>query len=172
MTFPIWIQSFTAVNWLSIWRWWWVSRTYISRPRFRRWIIGWWRRTSLFTRLLTICTLFMCYGILPKKSLFLKVSHFINTCNFFFKEKRILALDKPVQQRKAGVRQACTMSAMLFNMTIDWVMRCTTEDQSRGIRWTVFSTLEDLDFAADLALVSHAHQHVQKKTTRLNTYAQ
>ena len=34
---------------------------------------------------------------------------------------------------KTGVRQGCTMSAMLFNMTIDWVMRRTTEDQSRSI---------------------------------------
>ena len=73
---------------------------------------------------------------------------------------------------KTGVRQGCTMSAMLFNMTIDWVMRRTTEDQSRGIRWTLFSTLEDLDFADDLALVSHTHQHMQEKTTRLSTYAQ
>ena len=64
------------------------------------------------------------------------------------------------------------MSAMLFNMTIDWVMRRTTEDQSRSIRWTLFSTLEDLDFADDLALVSHTHQHMQEKTTRLSTYAQ
>jgi hypothetical protein len=73
---------------------------------------------------------------------------------------------------KTGVRQGCAMSAMLFNMTIDWVMRRTTEDQSRGIRWTLFSTLEDLDFADDLALVSHTHQHMQEKTTRLSTYAQ
>ena len=42
---------------------------------------------------------------------------------------------------KTGVRQGCTMSAMLFNMTIDWVTRRTTEDQSGGIRWTLFSTL-------------------------------
>ena len=73
---------------------------------------------------------------------------------------------------KTGVRQGCTMSAMLFNMTIDWVMRRTTEDQSRSIRWTLFSTLEDLDFADDLALVSHTHQHMQEKTTRISTYAQ
>ena len=51
-------------------------------------------------------------------------------------------------------------------------MRHTTEDQSRGIRWTLFSTLEDLDFADDLALVPHTHQHMQEKTTRLSTYAQ
>ena len=73
---------------------------------------------------------------------------------------------------KTGVRQGCTMSAVLFSMTTDWLMRHTTEDQSRDIRWTLFSTLEDLGFADDLALVSHTHQHMQEKTTRLSTYAQ
>ena len=64
---------------------------------------------------------------------------------------------------KTGVRQGCTMSAVLFSMTTDWLMRHT---------WTLFSTLEDLGFADDLALVSHTHQHMQEKTTRLSTYAQ
>ena len=67
-------------------------------------------------------------------------------------------------QVKTGVKQGCTMSAMLFNMTIDWVMRRTKEDQSRGIRWTLFSTPEDLDFADDLALIFHTHQQMQENT--------
>ena len=36
------------------------------------------------------------------------------------------------------------MSAILFNLVIDWMMRCTTEDRPRRIRWTLFDTLEDL----------------------------
>ena len=65
----------------------------------------------------------------------------------------------------------CTlMSAVLFNLAIDWVMRRTTEDTPRGIRWKLFSTLDDLDFADDLALLSHTHQHIQDKTSRLATY--
>ena len=63
------------------------------------------------------------------------------------------------------------MLALLFVIAIDWVMRRTTEDQRRDIRWTLFSTLEDLDFADDLALVSLAHQHTQEKTSRLSTFA-
>ena len=63
------------------------------------------------------------------------------------------------------------MSSLLFNLAIDWVMRQTTADQARGIRWTLFSHLEDLDFADDLALLSHTHQHMQEKTSRLETYA-
>ena len=34
---------------------------------------------------------------------------------------------------KTGVRQGCIMSAILFNMVIDWVMRRTTNDKKRGI---------------------------------------
>ena len=63
------------------------------------------------------------------------------------------------------------MSALFFNIVIDWVMRRTTENQARGIRWTLLSTLEDLDFADDLALVSHTHQHMQEKTSRLSTFS-
>ena len=58
---------------------------------------------------------------------------------------------------KTSTRQGCPISALLFNLMIDWVMRQTTSDQPRGIRWTLLSTHEDLDFADDLALVSHTH---------------
>ena len=37
------------------------------------------------------------------------------------------------------------MSPILFLMAIDWVMRETTADKPRGIQWTLFSELEDLD---------------------------
>ena len=60
------------------------------------------------------------------------------------------------------------MSALLFNLIIDWVMNTTTEDAARGIRWNISSTLEDLDFADDLALLSHTHHHLHEKTNRLS----
>ena len=71
----------------------------------------------------------------------------------------------------SGVRQGCVMSALLFNITIDWVMRQTTQDKNRGIRWNLFTNLDDLDFAYDLALLSHTHSHIQEKTNRLHIYA-
>ena len=70
-----------------------------------------------------------------------------------------------------GVRQGFVMSTLLFNLVVDWIMRRTTEDQIRGIRWTPFSYLEDLDYADDLALLSHTHTHIQEMTQRLNTFA-
>ena len=34
-----------------------------------------------------------------------------------------------------------------------------------------FSYLEDLDYADDLALLSHTHTHIQEKTQRINAFA-
>ena len=61
--------------------------------------------------------------------------------------------------------------SVLFNIAIDWVLRRTAEDQRRGKRWAPFSTLEDLDFADDLALLSHTWQHTQEKTDRLSIFS-
>ena len=67
--------------------------------------------------------------------------------------------------------EGCVMPSVLFNIAIDWVLRRTVEDQRRGIRWTPFSTLEDLDFADDLALLSHTWQHIQEKTDWLSIFS-
>ena len=47
-----------------------------------------------------------------------------------------------------------------------------TEDKTRGKRGSLFLALEDLDFADDLALVSHTHRHMLEKTSRLSYFAQ
>ena len=83
-------------------------------------------------------------------------------CNYFHMQSS----SETSFEVRSAVRQGCTMSAMLFHRTINVVMRRTTEDRSRGIRWTLFPTMEDLDFADDLALVSHTQEDVQEKTTR------
>ena len=70
---------------------------------------------------------------------------------------------------KSGVRQGCTLSPILFLVVIDWVMRKTTSDKPRGIQWTLFSQLEDLDFADDLAFLSVKLDHLQEKADRLES---
>ena len=64
---------------------------------------------------------------------------------------------------KSGVRQGCILSPILFLVVIDWVMRKATSDKPRGIQWTLFSQLEDLDFADDLAFLSVKLDHMQEK---------
>ena len=66
----------------------------------------------------------------------------------------------------SGVRQGCLLSPTIFLMVIDWVMRTTTQ-VPRGIQWTLTKRLEDLDFADDIALLSHSFQHTQQKTQDL-----
>ena len=41
------------------------------------------------------------------------------------------------------------MPPMLFLVAIDWVMRRTVGNKRRGIRWTLTSMIEDIDFADD-----------------------
>lgn len=72
---------------------------------------------------------------------------------------------------KSGVRQGCVMSALLFNIVIDWVLSRATEDRRRGIRWTLSTVLEDLDYADDIALLSHSFSDMQEKTDRLDRFS-
>ncbi|XP_076442804.1 uncharacterized protein LOC143281480 [Babylonia areolata] len=68
---------------------------------------------------------------------------------------------------KTGARQGCLLSPFLFLLAIDWTMKTSTADRRNGIQWTLLDQLDDLDFADDLALLSHNHQKMQDKTTEL-----
>ena len=60
------------------------------------------------------------------------------------------------------------MSPMLFLVDIDWIMCRTMGTKRRGIRWTLTSLLEDLDFADDVALVSSISDQLQRKASNLS----
>jgi len=70
-----------------------------------------------------------------------------------------------------GVKQGCILSPFLFILGIDWVMKQVTSGGRRGIRWTLTSVLKDLDYADDIAPLTHQHQDMKAKTNALATTA-
>ena len=59
-----------------------------------------------------------------------------------------------------------------FTVHVPGVHRLDNENDHKnrrnGIQWTLWSQLDDLDFADDLALLSHSHEQMQEKTDLLN----
>ena len=64
---------------------------------------------------------------------------------------------------RTGVRQGCLLSPFLFILVIDWVRKTATKEKRNGIQWTMLTQLDDLDFADDLALLSHSHRQMQER---------
>ena len=50
-------------------------------------------------------------------------------------------------------------------------MKQTTHNKNTGIQWSLTEQLEDLDFADDIALLSHSHQQMREKSQLLETTA-
>ena len=67
-------------------------------------------------------------------------------------------------QVRTGVRQGCLLSPFLFLLAIDWIMKTSLTQRQNGIQWTLSTQLDDLDFADDIALLSHTHKQMQEKT--------
>jgi len=52
---------------------------------------------------------------------------------------------------------------MIFSLVVDWVLN-QTMDHPKGLQWTFAKTLEDLDFADDIGLLSHYCLRIQEKS--------
>ncbi|VDP55442.1 unnamed protein product [Schistosoma margrebowiei] len=46
-------------------------------------------------------------------------------------------------------------------------MKTLTSEGKHGIQWTAQNKLDDLDFANDLAILSHTHEQILMKTSRV-----
>lgn len=63
------------------------------------------------------------------------------------------------------------MSPLLFIIAVEWLMVSTLSEDNTSIRWTIFSNLEDLDYADDLALLSYLETQMQRETPDLQSNA-
>ena len=102
------------------------------------------------------------YGIPPKIVNIIRKSYQGTSCRIVHKGK----LTRPFEI-KTGVKQGCLLSPFLFLLAMDWIMKTSTHNKRNGIQWTLTKQLDDLDFADDLALLSHSHHQMQKKTTAI-----
>ena len=64
----------------------------------------------------------------------------------------------------SGVKQGCLLSPFLFVLSLDWVTKESLAGQQLGIRWTLLTKLDDLEYADDIS----TFQHMKRKTERLN----
>ena len=67
------------------------------------------------------------------------------------------------------MRQGCILSPMLFLVAVDWIMHKTIGNKRQGIKWTITSLLEDLDFADDV--VSSTRDRLHRKASDLSLAA-
>nr|KAG5689255.1 hypothetical protein BaRGS_006375 [Batillaria attramentaria] len=102
------------------------------------------------------------YGFPPKFVNIIRQLYEDATCQVIHDGK----LTEPFTVR-TGVRQGCILSPTIFLMVVDWVMRQATDSKRTGIQWTFSKQLEDLDFADDIALLSHKQQDAQEKLNRV-----
>ena len=70
---------------------------------------------------------------------------------------------------KTGVCQGCLLSPFLSLLIIDRIIKTITTGRNNGIQWTLCTQLDHIDFANDLALLSHNHSQMQDNTTLLET---
>jgi hypothetical protein len=77
----------------------------------------------------------------------------------------------PSFESVSGVRQGCLMSPLLFLVVLDNILKAVTERQKRCITWGLVDTLEDLDYADHVCLLSHSRTDMQSTVMYLQKEA-
>jgi hypothetical protein len=70
-------------------------------------------------------------------------------------------------ETKSGVRPGCLLSPLLFLIVLDKVLRARLDGKGRGILWKFTETLEYLNYADDICLLSHSQLHMQSQLNNL-----
>ena len=110
----------------------------------------------------TLWKIMRCYGIPPKIVIMVQVMYTNCTSAVVDGDGRTGWFEV-----KSGVKQGCKMSGFLFLLVIDWVRRRTVAHAGTGISWKMTTMLEDIDFAAYLAVISSKYTQIQKKIDHL-----
>ena len=108
----------------------------------------------------TLWKLLRHYGIPPKIVTLIQKMYDGTSCKVLHEGRQTDSFEI-----KTGVRQGCLLSPFLFILAVDWLMKESTSGSRNGIQWTLWTQLDDLDFADDIALVSHNHSQMQDKTS-------
>lgn len=101
----------------------------------------------------------------------------INIIKIFYNNYRCSVLHNGTQSSwftvQSEVRQFKFASFLLFfsPIVIDWCIRRTIGNNSTGIRWSMNTFLEDLDFADELCFLSTNRLNMQEKTSKLQETA-
>ena len=67
-----------------------------------------------------------------------------------------------------GVKQGCIFSPIIFFIFMNGIIERSAGNARRGIRWAINNTVEDLDFADDICLLSHSFDDMQNKVNTLS----
>jgi hypothetical protein len=79
-------------------------------------------------------------------------------------------LSEPIMA-KAGVKQGCLLSPILFLMVLD-IMMTKAINRKKCIQWGLYDRLEDLDFADDICLLAQSFKDMEAKLNDLKVEAQ
>lgn len=66
-----------------------------------------------------------------------------------------------------GVRQGCVLSPLMFLLALEIVLEEANVNAQNGIRWNMFSYLDELAYADDIVIMAHTLAALQDKVDKL-----